>query len=163
MTDKLNMNEEHDSQSLWFKDIVQPQLDILSKFLVQGADLKEFDANAFFKLLLADLELLGLDNMVVENCAERITDGIETIRGHNLDLADVDLREVAMVALLKSRFDRPLFKAYWSHYLPLMKKHKDLKDESIINAYKVQLHINALVNYIMAANHSSPEHFEEIA
>ncbi len=146
------MSMVQESQSVWFKDVIRPQLDILTKYIANDSNIQSFDAKAFFKLLLADLEMLGLDNMVVENCTERIVQGIETIKATNLNMSHDELRELAMVALIKNRFERSLFKGYWSHYLPFMKKHKDIKDEAIVNAYKVQLHIQALVSYITSAS-----------
>lgn len=144
----------HPDHSLlvWYKEVIQPQLDILTQFITADANLDNFNAKTFFKHLLADLELLNLDNMVVENCTERIIEGIETLQKYEINSKEVNLREVAKIALLQSRFDRSLFKSYWSDYLPLMKKHKDLEDTSLVNAYKVQLHIHALVDYISKAN-----------
>jgi hypothetical protein len=152
--DKNFMSTAQNSQSIWFKDVIQPQLDILSNYIAHDSNLQNFDAKSFFKIFLADLEMLGLDNMVVENCTERIVQGIETIKATNLDMSHDERRELAMIALIKSRFDRSLFKGYWSHYLPFVKKHKDIKDEAIVNAYKVQLHIQALVSYVVSASRS---------
>ena len=140
---------------LWFDDVIQPKLDVLRSW-AQTLSFDEAEMKPFFREFLAELELVHLDDLAVENYIDLILDGARTLNTEPFASLDINLKEIASIAFLKNTFDRALFAGYWRHYRPLIQKHSDIKDSSILNAYLLPRHLMNLVAYIERAKDADP-------
>lgn len=145
-----------EKHQLWYESVVQPKLAVLKELAASAENLEAFPLKEFFKGFLADLEMMGLDDYTVENYIEKILDGVEALKDAPLKESLGDLKQIAMMAMLSNNFDRALFLSYWTQYRPFIKKNKKLKNESIVNAYKIQIHLDLLITYISQAAVSEP-------
>ncbi len=143
------MSSTVESNQRWFSEVVQPKLLQLREWAGSTQALVSLELTQYFKDLLIDLEVLSLDNFTVEIYMEDILDGARTLERKEISAQKKDqLKQIAMMALLQNTFDRALFKEYWTVYRPLMKRSPDLKDQSLINAFKLHTNLKKLADYI---------------
>ncbi len=142
------MSSKVEPNQRWFKDVIQPKLQQLREWANSNHALDSFELTQYFKDLLIDLEVLNLDDFTVELYMEEILDGARTMEHKDVANSKDQLKQIAMMALLSSTLDRALFKEYWTVYRPLIKKSPELKDKSLINAFKLSGNLKRLADYI---------------
>lgn len=149
------MEAKAQDSHLWFSNVIQPKLEVLRAWAQQSTYNPE-EMKSFFREFLAELELVHLDDITVENYIDLILDGAQTLNAEPFVTLDINLKEIAAIAVLKNTFDRALFVGYWKHYRPLIQKHGDLKDSSILNAYLIPRNLINLIHYLEQAKNADP-------
>ena len=140
------MTTEQEKHRVWFESVVQPKLHALLGLSDHPRELLDFDDKLFFKELLADLELLALDDFATENQIEKICAGLEVLRLDGLNGSLFDLRDLALIATLENVVDRFLFFQKWQRYQNFRRRHGAVADEALVNAFRISALIKVFVH-----------------
>ncbi len=145
------MIDDLDEKNLWFKSVIQPKLDTLTQLALGQAKEEEAQIKEFMRSFLGDLEHLGLDTFAAEGHVEKILDGYKVLEELKSEYTPEQLKKFATTALLPSVFDRILFFSSWMQYRAFRRKHPDIIDVSILNAYLIPKNIHLFVQYVQKA------------
>ena len=150
------MSSAIEAHQRWFQEVLSPKIAQIREWSASLVPLASLQLTPFFKDLLLDLEMVSLDNFTVELFIDEILQGVRTYENAELTHNRERIKPLAMMALLPNKFDRALFKEYWTDYRPFMKRHPELKDESLIQAFKLQINLKKLADYIEENTSSAP-------
>ncbi len=131
------MGAKQKSYQIWFDSEIAPKLSVVQSWLVDEVVLVDFDSKKFFKDLLADLELMSLDDIAMETKVERLEKAIQVIRLFK-NHKDWSLYDVAFSSMLQSSFDKILFPQKQSLFKKFSAEFANWSIESkhLIDAYK---------------------------
>lgn len=142
------MTSEQEKHRLWVESVVAPKIETLKKMIQDSDELRSFEAKKFFKELLADLELLGLDNYATETQVDRLVLAITIFQDPFFQKRPELLRDVALISSLHNIGDRILFWSKWRQYQLFLKSYGRVNDATILDAYRVSALIEFFVTDI---------------
>lgn len=142
------MNTVNGKLHLWFESEIQPKLKALGELSRATTELHLFDEKKFFNELLADLEIMGLDNYQIENKVEAILSAIDFLKKYEFKIDDPRLVELAFIAFLQNPVDRMLFWNQWRNYSDFQERAGQVNDAIIHDAFRLTFLIAELIRVI---------------